>query len=1123
MKISVNKTKWTSFGMLLALVLGAPAVADDTELLLVTPGNNSNPFNANILLIVDSSGSMSTMESTITPYNGANPYSGDCNTAQLYWTPIGVVPACSAGNDRVIDKTAFVCKKAKRQIDGIGQYQGIMVQYRADNTGSTRWQSIENNNATDPVECQADSGFDGSGSEDYAQAGTDISPYTSDPDRELSWGSAPAADSITVYDGNYLNWRANPVPIDMSRLDIVKVATKIAMDSINSSNIGIMRFNDMDGGAVIQAMTDLDSNRAALATVIDNILPDGRTPLAETLYESALYWLGAEAHYGEMMRLTGTPKNPTDPNALSSAIPQIYDAPKSPVCTKNYNVLLTDGEPVEDFDAQSLAPTLPDFFAKLGRTSCSGTNQGDCLVDIAEYLGIPDLSPGEQGDQTVTTHTIGFTINLPILQATADATADGEYYLADDVESLTLALLQIFNNANERALAFTSPAVAVNAFNRTQNLNDLYMTVFQSKNRAHWPGNLKKFRIVNREITDANTDPAVNPLTGFFFDTADSFWTVNGPDGIDVELGGAANQLPSPSSRNLYTNNGISSDLTNSTNAVSVANALAYSAADLGLTGAAGEPTIDDLINWARGEDVRDIDSNPATTVRNVMGDPLHSQPAAVVYGGSVGNEEVVVFTATNDGYLHAIDGATGVELWSFIPKELLSELALLYFDPNATYKRYGIDGDVVPIVVDRDKNGIIDGTDFVHLVFGMRRGGNSYYALDVTDKYSPILLWNKTYSGFGQSWSRPVIARIDIDDPGLNADQAVVVIGAGYDPVHDTSTFPTTNDNAGAGIYMLDLKSGAELWRAGIDSGADLTLDTSGRAMTRAIATEVKVIDLSGDRLADRMYVSDLGGQIWRFDITNGETPSNLVAGGVIAQLGAEGLSVPTAGDTRRFYSAPDVSVFTDPYIGQRYISISIGSGYRAHPLDNSATDRFYSLRDPAVFNRLSQSDYDSYVIATDSDLVEVSGQLGVAVGTTNRGWKFTLPATQKVLVDSFTFDGSVFFVAFSSEINALDPCEPTVGRNFLYRVSVINGDPVVTNYASLVQNDADAARVTVLQQGGIAPRPAIIFPSPDDPNACVGAQCSPPPILCIGVECEDPGFDPYPVRTLWTQDGIE
>jgi type IV pilus assembly protein PilY1 len=280
-------------------------------------------------------------------------------------------------------------------------------------------------------------------------------------------------------------------------------------------------------------------------------------------------------------------------------------------------------------------------------------------------------------------------------------------------------------------------------------------------------------------------------------------------------------------------------------------------------------------------------------------------------------------------------------------------------------------------------------------------------------------------------------------------------------------------------------------------------------------------VIDFSGDGFADRMYASDLGGQVWRFDILNGEQPDTLVTGGVIARLGAEGLGSPTAAETRRFYNSPDVALFTDAVQQRRFIAINIGSGYRAHPLDLGAADRFYSLRDPDVFNRLDQAAFDSYPVITDADLVEVSGDKGAVVTSSDRGWKFTLPASQKILADSLTFDDEVLFVAFSPEANAQELCAAGRGTNFLYRVSITNGDPIVPNLESLSPADADDARRQTLEQGGIAPSPTILFPSPDP--SCTGDACSPPPIGCVGVECFDPGFENNPVRTLWTQDGIE
>jgi type IV pilus assembly protein PilY1 len=447
----------------------------------------------------------------------------------------------------------------------------------------------------------------------------------------------------------------------------------------------------------------------------------------------------------------------------------------------------------------------------------------------------------------------------------------------------------------------------------------------------------------------------------------------------------------------------------------------------------------------------------------------------------------------------------------------------MYYINAEAPFKFYGVDGDIVPVVADRDSDGIIEPVDgdFVYIMFGMRRGGDAYYLLDVTDRNNPVVKWRVSVPGFGQTWSRPTVARIDMNEPSLNNDKAVVIFGGGYDTVHDTIDHPATADAKGAGVFMVDLESGNVLWRAGADGAADLQIP----GMTRSIATQIRVIDLNGDDLADRMYASDMGGQVLRFDIFRGNAPDGtgvnaLVTGGVVAQLGGEGTNNPTIAESRRFFSAPDVSIFNDNAQNRRFLAISLGSGYRAHPLDDSNTDRFYSIRDKNVFNRLTQAEYDSFPPVVDSELVEISGQTGTVIGQNQRGWRFTLPADQKVFANSVTFNNEIFFVAFSPDVAGAATCSAGAGRNFLYRVAVMNGDPIA-DLSTIVAGDEDKARVQDLAQGGIAPSPAFLFPSPDP--SCTGNACSPPPLGCIGVECFDPGFANFPVRTLWTQDGID
>ncbi len=1116
----IRKSTGIVFGLTLAVLSGAPAVADDTELLLVAPTDPSQ-LKPNVIFILDTSGSMTTEQQTSAPYDPNADYSayGTCDANLLYYNDGAGIPVCDAGNTQVIAKTAFHCADATVQIDDVGAYTGVLVQHRSGATGAKEWLELQPGNSSDAVECESDSGIHGQvGAIDparvYAASGAGPSnPWTSDPAQEISWGSSGANVTYKIHDGNYLNYRNDPTTRTMSRSDIMKEATKAVLNSVNDMNVGLMRFNNTEGGVVIRAPIDLDANRTQILAEIDALNADGWTPLSETLFENALFWMGLPGHYASTIS-----EHTTDPNALAVTAPApIYRRPDMLSCSKNFNVLITDGQPTEDVGTPGLLGQLPGYSTVVGRTGCTGTGNGACLDDVGEYLANVDVHPTLNGRQSVITHTIGYDIDLPILADTARLSG-GQYLLADDTESLVAALTEVVSQVNERTLSFSAPAVSVNTFNRTRNLNNVYITMFGARGAAHWPGNLKGYRIENGVIVDANGADAVDPASGFFYQTARSFWTTGQADGNDVRRGGAAQQLPTPANRRLFTNNGFDNNLAGASNAISTGNINAFNAVDFGLT--AATPTVDQVIRWMRGEDVQDVDNNPLTTQRFAMGDPLHSRPAAVVYGGTAQNPIAVVYVATNDGYLHAMDAATGQELWSYVPKDLLPRMANLYEDPEMKYKLYGLDGDIVPILRDVDRDGQIEPLDgdLALILFGMRRGGFKYRMLDVTDRNNPVIVWERAVDDAGQSWSAPVVTRMDIAGSGQNAFKAVVVVGGGYDRVHDTAAYNDTPDGVGAGIHVLDLFTGATLWRAGhTSSTADLKIDK----MTKSIPTRVKVLDINGDSFADRMYAADMGGQVWRFDVTNGNPAASLAAGGVIARLGAEGINNPTPADTRRFYNSPDVAMFKDPRQNRRFIAVSIGSGYRAHPLDQSAVDRFYSLRDPNVFNSLTQQQYDNFVPFAEADLVEVSGQVNSVITAQDAGWMLTLPDNQMVLAESVTFNNEVFFVSFTPDTIGAAACRAGQGTNFLYRVSILNGDPIMDDLNNIPVGDEDLARRSQLAQGGIAPTPQFLFPTAD--AACTGADCNPPPIGCIGVECFDPGFTNNPVRTLWTQDGIE
>ncbi len=106
-----------------------------------------------------------------------------------------------------------------------------------------------------------------------------------------------------------------------------------------------------------------------------------------------------------------------------------------------------------------------------------------------------------------------------------------------------------------------------------------------------------------------------------------------------------------------------------------------------------------------------------------------------------------------------------------------------------------------------------ITGAEEVILLFGMRRGGNAIFALKVTDRNNPELLWEidgTDLPGLGQTWSDPAITKVNVG----GTVKEVAIIGGGYDASQDGAGYRA--DSVGNAIYMVDLADGSLLWSAG-------------------------------------------------------------------------------------------------------------------------------------------------------------------------------------------------------------------------------------------------------------------------------------------------------------------
>ena len=1023
-------------------------------------------------------------------------------------------------------------------LDQLAQYDSVKKRWREVSIGTTAEQNYT-------VECFSDSGIHGL----TQNGGTYISdggPYTNSTPADPKvphpvWSGG--AGNFQLFDGNYLNYLNDTtfIPEDKSYLDQVKAAVEIMVRGNTRVDIGLMRFDrNAEGGPVLYPILDVGADRNDFFSRLQNLNAQGYTPLSEVYYEALLYFGGKATDYGNK----SNPSNQAGSTYTSNGT-KYYESPISSECDKNYIVLLSDGQPTRDDVSIARQGVLPGFKVGSCNTPDSGNDNlnafnsdtatdDNCLDELSGWAATNDVAEdasikAHDGIQHLITHTIGFELNdlgaIQLMQDTASK-GGGSFYEAKSEAELINIFNQIIASALQVNSTFSSPAVSVNAFNRSTHLDNLYFTLFKPSDGNHWNGNLKKYKLdfavdtADKDgdgdtterlpfIADQKKTAAIDDKTGFFSDTSMSFWTTGAADGKEVALGGAANTFTT--SRNVYTNtstyaatDGVyvpsTKALSNGTNEVDNANA-SLTDAMLGITGypemVPGTPYRETLTNWASGIDALSQFGTADTynDVRPQMGDPLHAEPALVQYGGTPTDPDMVAYVATNDGYLHAFDTDTGAEIFSFIPQELLPNLSVAMEDLGGK-KLYGLDGSVVAWINDINKDGIINGSDHVYLYVTMRRGGKNVYALDVTDRTEPELLWvikggTGKYTELGDTWSTVNVEKVK---DGAT-DKTVLIFGGGYDKAQDGTSVRTT-DSVGRTVYIVDAKSGERLWSGGKD-GASPTDE-----MEYSIPGRVTTVDVSGDGYIDRLYAADVGGQIFRFDIdnTNGSSLSASITGARIADLAGTGVT-----NARRFYYPPDVAL-VDADDGV-YHALVISSGFRAHPLNDVVHDRIYMLKDRQT--ELTKT-YKTNI--TEAKLHDATDNLAGGDGGTGvtgdavrsaelskiqnaEGWYIDLedennPGTwigEKGLAEPLILEGQVIVTTYTPNVFAsTNSCEPNIGLGKVYFMDILDATPT---YPQNV--DKRPQRHVLLARGGIPPTPNVIITKGGEPTLCIGTEC--------------------------------
>ncbi|MGE4545150.1 MAG: PilC/PilY family type IV pilus protein [Pedobacter sp.] len=348
-----------------------------------------------------------------------------------------------------------------------------------------------------------------------------------------------------------------------------------------------------------------------------------------------------------------------------------------------------------------------------------------------------------------------------------------------------------------------------------------------------------------------------------------------------------------------------------------------------------------------------------------------------------------------------APDYGDGKELWAFIPANLLPRLKnnLLQGEDRAFV-------DASPSVSD-----VYIGGEWKTVVLCAEgNGGDSVFALDITNPDNPTFLWEFADPDLFRSRSSPAVAILgQIRVGGQSKWVAFFVSGQTI----DANLYPS--------VYVVDIANGQVIERIYLDS---LPAGKGG-----VPSGQPAIVDTDHNGYIDRLYVGTDKGYLYKVNIP--DRPDSFaypISKCVIntdfdyEQVDADGVSttitVPTAQRYHSIYASPTVVVdnsLTSSGELEYNVRIFFGTGdspYADEDIDTDNTNyHFFAYTDHAEKG------------STSVDNIELS-------------WFETLPAGHRVFASAYAAAGSIYFGTATSDTE--DPCAgPNEGRIYAFSYS--------------------------------------------------------------------------------------
>jgi type IV pilus assembly protein PilY1 len=729
-------------------------------------------------------------------------------------------------------------------------------------------------------------------------------------------------------------------------------------------------------------------------------------------------------------------------------------------CRPRFAVLITDGQDDDYFretgcgTGGTVCPyaTASEIADELCQMDASGTCTGD--IDGVFVVGFGDDEDGARVR----------------LEDIADRGGTDSAWHATDRASLVAAISAAIDRANVGTTSRTAPAFATGSGAIQQQFQ--FNSGFEVSETAGepWSGVLERTRYVCDSATQTPVAQAIDPSQDSFHTILNErtssrvLYTVATPDpdemsgviiGTDASLAplgstggttrarGGGGGGPPPPLPTRVTGQVLSSfDTGNS----------ALTPAHFGMSGGSAATLTaqrNAVIDWVHGR---------SGTVRfgNRMGDIYHSNPVTVgppradladeFYNlfrrrTDVATRPTVLYVGTNDGVLHcfATEDLTvgtrriraGEEIWGFIPPDIVPKL-----ESAMSARTLLVDG--TPVVQDvfyQRLPGALPTSDVNNaatyrtvLVMGLRGGGDSYFALDVTDPLNPEFLWQYTAQYMGYTYARAAIGQVLVTVGGVLQERAIALLPGGAGDIDidaARTTGPVGCPAQGIGQPpvtdgTLNARSRQRCWG---QIGRDLTwvdmvtgetlFSFNSSTFNAPVTGGVSLFTGATGTIATRAFMTDDDGVLWRIDMSNP--------------------------NTAQWSAAPFHDIFWDgaATTGQpAYEPPLISTDETGRVVVVQATGNIDALDDPTAENR----------VVSLTEILTTSGT--TTTSTTSLNWEIRLRAGEQVTGPLDLFDGKVYFGSFEST-SSTDAC--SYGQSRIWGVDYLeDGGSAPTGYTS-------------------------------------------------------------------------